>query len=285
MADFRMTTDIAAVTPQSLDFNFDEIKNWLAESLANDKDIVIREEEIPEAKARRAQINKVSKAINDAKIATKKQYLIPYEKFESQCKELIGMCSEASDNIGAQLNKFDTIRAEQKLETIKEYFESCVGDLVAEYVTFDDIAQKKWGNATYSMEQAKKDVDFEIQKAATDITAIKAFGSEFELTLLDLYKDSHNLSLCVAKKNSLEQAKKDAEERERRIAEKMAQQAAIEKELADHAAKRKAETQAEETEEHTEPTFQVDFRVWCTAKQLNELKTFLKEKGIRYGRA
>lgn len=287
MTEFLMKTDIAAVTPQSLEFNFDEIKAWLSENLATDTNIVIREEDIPDAKARRAQINKVGKAINDAKIATKKQYLAPYEKFEAQCKELVGMCGAASDNLGAQLAKFDAIRAQKKVDALHEYFDEHIGD-VAEYVTFNDIFNEKWKNATYPEANAMSDIDTAIQKATTDIHAILAYGSEYEIPLLDFYKQTHDLAQTLLKKDALEKAKREKEEREKR--------AAVERELAERAAKREAESMQTAIDVEYTPVqeappqpivdekIQIDFRVWATKSQLAELKQFFMSRGIKYGR-
>ena len=86
--EIRMITDLDKAIPQSLDFNFEEVKAWLAENLAAYKSMVVTEDAIGASKADKAKIAKISKAISEQRIAIKKRYLEPYNVFEAQMKEL-----------------------------------------------------------------------------------------------------------------------------------------------------------------------------------------------------
>lgn len=94
--EIRMLTDLDKAVPQSLDFNFEEVKSWLSENLAAYKTMVVTEDAIGASKADKAKISKISKAISEQRIAVKKRYLEPYNDFETKMKELSDMCDEAA---------------------------------------------------------------------------------------------------------------------------------------------------------------------------------------------
>ena len=62
--DFLVKTDLGAF-PQSIDFNFEEIKSELEEKLIKYKNLVVTEDGIKAAKADKAKLNKLAAAIED----------------------------------------------------------------------------------------------------------------------------------------------------------------------------------------------------------------------------
>lgn len=63
--EIRMITDLDKALPQSIAFNFEEVKTWLTENLASYKSMVVTEDEIGAAKADKAKISKLSKTISE----------------------------------------------------------------------------------------------------------------------------------------------------------------------------------------------------------------------------
>ena len=86
--EIRMITDLDKAIPQSLEFNFEEVKAWLAENLAAYKSMVVTEDAVGASKADKAKIAKISKAISEQRIAIKKRYLEPAMRRQrtSTCK-------------------------------------------------------------------------------------------------------------------------------------------------------------------------------------------------------
>ena len=69
--------------------NFDEYNKWLDAGLKKYQGIVVTEDQIPECKKMRAELNKVEKAINARKVEVKKEFMKPYTEFEEQTKALM----------------------------------------------------------------------------------------------------------------------------------------------------------------------------------------------------
>ncbi len=66
-------SEIKALEP--IKFNYEELKTQIATKLENYKNLVYTEDNIKEAKADRANLNKLAKALNDEKIRIKKYSL------------------------------------------------------------------------------------------------------------------------------------------------------------------------------------------------------------------
>lgn len=112
--EFHMVTDVATVSPKELLFNYDELKAFLDENLEMYRNFVVTPDNLTDARAARARVNKVAKALNDQKIAVKKQIMKTYtEDFEPKCKELIAMAKEVADSIGRQIDEVKAVDAIQ----------------------------------------------------------------------------------------------------------------------------------------------------------------------------
>lgn len=64
---FEVRTDFSAL-PKKIDFNFEEMKNYLSENLEKYKTLVVTEDAISAAKADRAKLRKLAETINQRKI-------------------------------------------------------------------------------------------------------------------------------------------------------------------------------------------------------------------------
>lgn len=272
--------------------NFDECKAALTEMMQPYKTLIVSEDTLPQAKADRARIRKVAARIDEARKEVKRIYTEPLAIFEGKCKELTAICSEADQNIDKQVKEFDQKRKDAKVEELRAYFFEHVGD-AADYLSFPQIFNSRWENATYAIEAAKADIMREITSCVSAVNAIRTLHSPFETTLLDLYRQHHDLAECM---NKHEQLTALREMEEKRRAQMEAQRAAA---AAQRAAQPPMPTnepepapQIDVPEEETppvepevaEPIYVVDFRVYVTKAQGMALKAFFKENGIKFGR-
>lgn len=296
--EIRMITDLDKAVPQSLDFNFEEVKAWLGENLAAYRNMVVTEDGIAAAKSDKAKIHKISSAISEQRIAVKKRYLEPYNAFEANMKELSGMCDEASKNIDDQLKKFEEQRKAQKRNDLLAFYQT---QNAPAWLTFERIENPRWMNVTFSMDEAQKEITEKVNAVNADIESISGFDAEFADEMLLEYRKTLNVSGAIQRGNELRRMK---QERERRRAEQEAAEKArtAEREEAERrraeaaiAAKqaREAAEMAEQAEEPTqepavqpeeEPVQILDFRVYVTQEQKIALRDWLKENGIRVTR-
>lgn len=296
--EIRMITDLDKAVPQSLDFNFEEVKAWLGENLAAYRNMVVTEDGIAAAKSDKAKIRKISSAISEQRIAVKKRYLEPYNAFEANMKELSGMCDEASKNIDDQLKKFEEQRKAQKQNDLLAFYQT---QNAPAWLTFERIENPRWMNVTFSMDDAQKEITEKVNAVNADVESISGFDAEFADEMLLEYRKTLNVSGAIQRGNELRRMK---QERERRRAEQEAAEKArtAEREEAERrraeaaiAAKqaREAAEMAEQAEEPTqepaeqpeeEPVQILDFRVYVTQEQKIALRDWLKENGIRVTR-
>ena len=84
--------EMIIITRQSPGFasfeNFEEIKSYLAEQLASYRNLVYTEDNLKLAKADKAKLNKLKKALDERRKEIKKIYMEPYLILEGQIKEL-----------------------------------------------------------------------------------------------------------------------------------------------------------------------------------------------------
>ncbi len=306
--EIRMITDLDKALPQSIAFNFDEVKTWLTENLASYKNMVVTEDEIGAAKADKAKISKLSKTISEQRIAIKKRYLEPYNDFEAKMKELSGMCDEAAKNIDVQVKAFDEKRKTEKREELKAFFESLNQQA---WLQFERIENPRWMNVTYDMETAKADIQQAVSTIAENAATITESGGEFESETFLEYQKTLDLGTAMRRGNELNRIKKEREarkaaeeaaERARREAQE-AHEAAVaqaKREQAERYAQMKQEEDAakraeallnaeklpdvSEKHEKEEQLQVLDFRVYVTNEQKLKLRDWLNANGIRFCR-
>lgn len=296
--EIRMITDLDKVIPQSLDFNFEEVKAWLSENLSVYRNMVVTEDAIAAAKTDKAKIRKISSAISEQRIAVKKRYLEPYQVFEANMKELSGMCDEASKNIDDQLKKFEEQRKAQKRAELLDFYQALNAPA---WLTFERIENPRWMNVTFSFADAQKEIEQKIKVIRADLESIGEFDAEFTDEMLLEYKKTLNFSGAIQRGNELRRMKQEREQRraaqeaaeraraaEREETERRREEAAI---VAKRA--REASEMAEQAEEPTqepaeqpeeEPVQILDFRVYVTQEQKIALRDWLKENKIRVTR-
>lgn len=169
---------------QAIEFNYDELKAWVTEKADFYKSVIYNEENIKEAKADRATINKFIKAINDARKEKKKELLIPYQEFESKIKELETIISEPMQIMDAEIKKFEENKKNQKLEEIKQLWEKVEGK--PEWLKCNMIADKKWLNATTSLSAIEKDMRAKVDDVINKVKWISEMP--FHREALELFK-------------------------------------------------------------------------------------------------
>ena len=119
-----ISTNIEKELPQAIIFNFDEIKKELSLALKKYQNLVVTEDAITEAKATRADLNRLKKAINDGRIQVGKQWNKPYDEFKKKCDELIGMIDDPTAEIDKQIKEFEEFqKAEKKADLMLVYSE------------------------------------------------------------------------------------------------------------------------------------------------------------------
>lgn len=301
MVEFRITSDLQEIRKQAITTNYADVKAWVDGVAEQYRSIVVTEDGVQAAKQDRANLRKLQANIDQVRKECRAAALAVSAETEANCKELVATLETAVQNLDTQAKAFETQRKEEKKNRLSAYFDQAVCDM-AEWLTFDDCFNPKWLNATYAESAAWSDIDATIGRCRADLNAIRALHSEFETTLLDEYTRTRNISAVLVKNETLCRMKAVEEERKRKETEAAAK---YEEQKAACAAVRMASAGDAVIEEHSEvgqviaavereaferavsepePTYTVDFRVFGTAAQLDELRVYMRTKGIRYGR-
>lgn len=269
--------------PDPIEFNFEELKQALTEKIAFYKTVVYTDEQIKDAKADRANLNKLKDALNAERIRREKEYMIPFSNFKDRVNELISIIKEPVEIIDKQIKEAEEKKREEKREAIKELFTLAQ---LPEYIRFESVFNEKWLNATYSTTQIKADLEQIKNKDKADVDAIQALPDYAE-EAFECYKLTLDLGKALTKANELVQIAKRAEEarieRERRaeIARIEAEKAkAVENTTTEEKAEETANTRVETASEEKPLARWISFEVYVTGEQAAELKSWLDNHGI-----
>lgn len=265
--------------PENISFNFEELKQELTAKVQMYKTLVYTDEQIVEAKKDKASLNKLKTALNDERIRLQKEYLEPFNKFKAQIDEIISIIDEPVKIIDKQIKEADEKKKADKLEEIKKYWNS-TEIVVPIPLTFEQIFNSKWLNASVSMKSIKEEIDARLIQIESDLLTLQNLP-EFSFEAVDVYKTTLNLNKAIQEGHRLSeiqkrkaeaeaQAKARAEEQERRKAEA---------EFAKH-----MNPPVETVPEEVQPVSKqwVSFKALVTTEEAFALRNFFNERNIEF---
>lgn len=268
--------EIKALAP--IQFNYEDIKKWITEKAKEYKSMVYTEETITNAKSDRATLNKVAKALNDEKIRIKKEVLKPFEDFESKCKELQGIITDASNSIDIQVKAFETKEQEEKKKQIKDLFNTYIGDF-KELIIFEQIFNQRWLNKTYTIKKIEDEIKHLIAKTTTDLKVIDAQIQDESINKSVKNYYFNNITDPSILGNSLQEGMKIDENNKKLEQLRNTQKATSEEQNIKENSEKITNIVSK-----TENLIQIDFRVITTKEKFMKLKEFLEINEIDYRR-
>lgn len=273
---FEVKTDLAVLDQITLEANFEQLDESLELMMADYQNMVVTSESLALAKAERAKIRKTIEQIEDARKTVARIYRKPLDRFEDRVKQSLLVCDKAANHLDKQIKYIMSEDAKAKLSELETYFEEKRTEDV-DWLTFESIQNPRWKNVSFKMDDAKKEIDYEISKAISDQETIRGLDSEFETELLLEYQDSRNLSEVIRKNRKLRDAKRAREKREKEAEEKKAA-------AADPVAAKEAATTADEAVFDDPDVFDILLRVKVTQRQLQALATFMRQIDVTFSR-
>lgn len=261
-----------------ISWNYAELKQQLEAGLANYKGMIYGNDQVGEAKKDRARLNKLADAIDGKRKEMKALYLQPYESFEAQAKELVGMVKATVREIDDQVKAYEAEKKRQKQEAIEAQYQAMIGDL-AELVPYSRLHNPKWLNASTGMGAICQELGGKIDRIAAGLAAIDGLQLPPELAgpVKSTFLRDFDLAAALAEKDRLQ---RQQEELARYEAAKAAQAnqmppAAPAIPMATQSAPRPEESPT------AEEIFTVDFRIRATRAQLQGLKQAMINLGIK----
>ena len=240
--EFRLINPTEDGFLRVIKWNKEELEAAVRHKIAAYQNVVYTEDNMKQAKADRAELNKLTKAIEERRKMVKKIINEPYEVFEAELKEILALIQEPVGIIDRQVKAFEDQQKEEKKKSIQKSYDEVIGDL-AEVLPFERVFDIRYLNQTYKLATAQAEVKAKVEKVRTDLETIDSLESKYKLNAKDVYIKTLDLSKALAENKRLSDLEEKLEAEKRRKAQEEAER----KRLAEE--RRKAEEERAKAEE------------------------------------
>ena len=258
----EVVSEVAVAQPEKMEFrlinptedgflrvikwNKEELEAAVRHKIAAYQNVVYTEDNMKQAKADRAELNKLTKAIEERRKMVKKIINEPYEVFEAELKEILALIQEPVGIIDRQVKAFEDQQKEEKKKNIRSAYDEVIGDL-GQVLPFEKVFDSRYLNQTYKLTTAQSDIKEKVEKVRTDLETIDSLESKYKLNAKDVYIKTLDLSKALAENKRLSDLEEKLEAEKRRKAEEEAER----KRLAEERKKAEEEKAKAEEEIHT----------------------------------
>lgn len=277
--------------PEKISFNYEELKAELTEKVAFYETLVYTDDQVKDAKADRATLNKLKKILNDERIRREKEYMQPFNEFKAQVNEIIGIIDKPIAVIDKQVKEFEDQKKVNKQNAIEELF-ATIG--FQNFVTLEKIWDPKWLNASVSMKSIEEQMRSRMYQIGDDVLTLHNLP-EFGFEATEVYKQTLDINKAIkeaqrmaeitkakadaeAKKKAAEESRKAEEERKAKEI-KEEQRVIVPTEPHEQAVTPPEPVQSADS---TQERMVVRFEVLLTTEDAYALKEFFKSRSIEF---
>lgn len=196
--------------PESILFNYEELKAEITEKTKMYETLVYTDDQIKDAKADKAKLNKLKKTLNDERIRLEKEYLEPFNDFKSKINEIIRIIDKPVAVIDKQVKEFEDKKKQDKYDAIKAMWEELEHP---SELTLEKIYDSKWLNASTSMKSIQDTMTAAVEKFKQDIATLSNL-SEFGFEATEVYKSTLDVNKALYEAQRMSQIAKAKAERE-----------------------------------------------------------------------
>ena len=249
--EFRLINPTEDGFLRVIKWNKEELEAAVRHKIAAYQNVVYTEDNMKQAKADRAELNKLTKAIEERRKMVKKIINEPYYVFEAELKEILVLIQETVCIIDRQVKAIEDQQKEEKKKSIQKSYDEVIGDL-AEVLPFERVFDIRYLNQTYKLATAQAEVKAKVEKVRTDLETIDSLESKYKLNAKDVYIKTLDLSKALAENKRLsdleekleaEKRRKEEEEAERKRLAEERRKAAEEKAKAEEEQRKALEAQ------------------------------------------
>jgi hypothetical protein len=203
--------------PERIGFNYEELKKELTEKVSMYETMIYTDDQIKEAKADKANLNKLKKALNDERIRREKEYMQPFNDFKAKVNEIISIIDKPVAVIDKQVKEYEEKQKQDKRNKISEiYTNLCVETGLG--VGLEQIWNDKWLNASVSLKSIQEEMTARFEQIAMDIKIINDLP-EYSFEAKEMYERTLDVRSALAEANRLAEMTKRKAEQERLAAE------------------------------------------------------------------
>lgn len=277
--------------PEKIDFNYEELKAELTDKVKFYESLAYTDDQIKDAKADRATLNKLKKTLNDERIRREKEYMQPFNEFKAQVNEIIGIIDKPIAVIDKQVKEFEDQKKAKKQKDIEELF---AGMGFQSFVTLEKIWDPKWLNASVSMKSIEEQMRSRMYQIGDDVLTLHNLP-EFGFEALEIYKQTLDVNKAIkeaqrmaeiAKAKTEAEAKKKAAEEARKAEEERKAKEIKEEQTVIAPAEPNEQTvtppESVQSADSTPERMLVRFEVLLTTEDAYALKEFFKSRNIEF---
>lgn len=202
--------------PEVIQFNYEELKQELTEKVKKYETLVYTDDQIKDAKADKANLNKLKKALNDERLRREREYMAPFNEFKAKINEIISIIDKPVALIDKQVKEFDEKRKNDKRVEIGSFWETTEHP---DWLTLARLFDERWLNAGYSMKQIQTDINAWLNRISEELKTLEGL-TEFSFEAVEEYKRTLDINKAIAEGKRLADIKKRKEEAKQKEEEK-----------------------------------------------------------------
>jgi hypothetical protein len=164
---------IEVVQGQVVFKTYEEVKASAVKLAEQIKTLEVSEDNVKLSKKLLAEVNKRVKELEDRRIIIKKAMLEPYQTFEEQVKEIVGIVKEADAIVRDQVKQMEEQERIEKEKVLWELWAKRIQQYsFKEFVQFMDFAQPRHLNKSISIDAVEKEMVAFLEKVEGDMQVI-----------------------------------------------------------------------------------------------------------------
>lgn len=261
-------------------FNYEELKAELTARVSEYKTVVYTADTIKSAKADRASLNALKKAMNDERIRLEREYMQPFSDFKTKVQELCGIVDDAARAIDVQIKDFEDLKKKEKYDAVMAACQDILWNKY-EWVLPQEIWNDRWLNASYSMKQVRADLEDWGKKIESDMGMLSRLP-EYAFEAQETYKRTLKVEDAMWTADNLkamDEAKKQAEAQKQQEAAREPEELPGQVRMEEYMA-----PPVEPDMGESEPIHVLQFRCFCTMDQAKALRDFMVGNSIKFER-
>lgn len=190
---------------------YEKIKEQAVQLAKQIKTVEVNDENIKESKKLLAAVNKRCKELEDERIRIKKLMLEPYQEFEDQVKEIVGIVKEADNEVRQQVKQLEEFERSKKQIELEELFQKRKKQypLLEELILFHNFLEQRHLNKTTTIESVEKEMVEWFEKTKKDVEVIAAMNHSTDV--LNVYLFNFDLAEAIQQVNKDQERRKAIE--------------------------------------------------------------------------
>lgn len=273
-----LALDVRELTLGTLTTNAIQLRDHVAATLERYTPENYSVENIDQAKADRAILNKAAKELNDKRIQIEREWSAPFQEFKGIIGETVRMITEGSTKIDAVVKGVESKAKAEKRAAIEELWASKNITLIPLSAVWDE----RWLNKSKRLPAIEKEMGQRLLKIEADLEALGVVPEQDREVVRAYYLNNLDITRALAYSTELQDSRKRLQDSEARKKAESEAQAMRQEYVAPTAAQ--APT-AEAPEVVVPEILERTMVVRGTREQLVALAEYMKASGIWFRKA